>query len=148
VGYGTAKPSSWNCRKMCEAEFEQQLELDRKEGKALLRKLVQKSDDIDWEAVIQQADILHKREQERIRRRSWRSRNKRTLLQKRRKYEQTGCFSVNLLVLSSSEEDVQAVDRWRQRSRSFAHNSSETTSSSSKDEADHHHPVLSNTASL
>ena len=116
------------------------MEQDRREGKALLREMVVKSDDVDWDAVIRQADFLHKKEQERLQKREhrWRKNQKKKALGRRKKYDAVGSFSVNLLTMRGSDDDSLAIARWRNdvvgRSRSET-NSAVSSSDQDEEEA-------------
>ena len=79
------------------------MELERKEGQALLRSMATGSNDkVDWQAIIKKAEELHKREQEWLRQQDSHERRlfvqrQRRALQKRRKYDSIGSFSINML---------------------------------------------------
>ena len=79
------------------------MERERKEGQALLRSMATGSNDkVDWQAIIKKAEELHKREQEWLRQQDSRERRlfvqrQRRALQKRRKYDSIGSFSINML---------------------------------------------------
>ena len=84
------------------------MEQEREEGQALLRSMVLSSSEVDWAAVIAKANELHTKEQawltKRNRRqgRMFRTLEKRALI-KRRKYDSSGSFSVNLLTFRMSD---------------------------------------------
>ena len=121
-------------RKENDEEWLSRLEQERREGRALLREMVVKSDDLDWERVIRKADELHRKQEQKImkRERRWRQRETRKVLDQRRKIDATGSFSVNLLTMRLCEEDTRAVRGWRQRSQSAA----SASATSSNDESD------------
>ena len=79
------------------------MEQERKEGQVLLRSMATGSNDkVDWQAIIKKAEELHKREQEWLRQQDSRERRlfvqrQRRALQKRRKYDSIGSFSINML---------------------------------------------------
>ena len=115
-------------------DFVSKLEQERREGRALLREMVVKSDDLDWQQVIKKAGELHQIEEKKLmkKERRWRQRETRKALDQRRKVDAVGSFSVNLLTMKVSEEDSSAVLRWRQRAQSSA----STSATSSNDESD------------
>jgi hypothetical protein len=83
-------------------DIELRMEEEREEGQALLRAMVTASDTVDWRAIIQKAEELHHREQDCLRQQDSRERRlflqrQRCALQKRRKYDSIGSFSINLL---------------------------------------------------
>ncbi|KAL7557260.1 hypothetical protein ACA910_001791 [Epithemia clementina (nom. ined.)] len=90
-----------------EQDLLQKLEQDRREGRALLRRIVVKSDDVDWKSVIAKADSLHQKQQEKLKQQEQRNRRreKKRALDLRKKYDAAGSFSVNLLTMKHSEED-------------------------------------------
>lgn len=98
------------------------LEQERREGRALLREMVVKSDDLDWEKVIKKADELHRKQEQKImkKERKWQKRETRKKLTERRKADAIGSFSVNLLTMRVSDEDNAALRKWRQRTYSAA----------------------------
>lgn len=108
------------------------LENERREGRALLREMVVKSDDLDWEKVIKKADELHRKHESKITRkeRKWQKRESRKALMERRKVDAIGSFSVNLLTMRGSEEDSSALHKWRQRAQPLV------GSSTSNDDSD------------
>lgn len=83
------------------------MEQERKEGQALLRSMATGSNDkVDWQAIIKKAEELHKREQEWLRQHDSHERRlfvqrQRRALQKRRKYDSIGSFSINMLTYST-----------------------------------------------
>ncbi|KAI2497198.1 hypothetical protein MHU86_17292 [Fragilaria crotonensis] len=83
------------------------MERERKEGQALLRSMATGSNDkVDWQAIIKKAEELHKREQEWLRQHDSHERRlfvqrQRRALQKRRKYDSIGSFSINMLTYST-----------------------------------------------
>jgi len=85
-----------------EVQWYNKMEQDRREGRALLRRMVIKSDDEDWKAVIDQADSLKKKKDKIIKKQEkrWRRQTKK----QRKKYDATGSFSVNLLTMKQSME--------------------------------------------
>ena len=115
-------------------EFLARLERERREGRALLREMVVKSDDLDWEKVIKKAEELHRGQEKKLMKmeRRWRQRETRKVLDQRRKVDAVGSFSVNLLTMKVSEEDSLAVSRWRHRAQSAA----SASATSSNDESD------------
>uniref|UniRef100_A0A7S1UP92 Uncharacterized protein n=1 Tax=Grammatophora oceanica TaxID=210454 RepID=A0A7S1UP92_9STRA len=79
---------------------------EREEGQALLRSMITSpgtsADDVDWAAVIAKANELHCREQEWLRKQDRKDRRlfhqrQRKALQKRKRFDAIGSFSVNLL---------------------------------------------------
>lgn len=122
------------CKKEDDEEFLSKLEQERREGRALLREMVVKSDDLDWERVIKKADELHRNQEKKLmkKERKWRRRETQKALDQRRKVDAVGSFSVNLLTMKMSEEDNSAVRRWRQRAQSAA----SASATSSNDESD------------
>ena len=122
------------CKRENDEEFLSRLEQERREGRALLREMVVKSDDLDWEQVIRKAEELHRKQETKImkRERRWRQRETRKVLDQRRKVDAIGSFSVNLLTMRACEEDNRAVRRWRQRTQSSA----SASATSSNDESD------------
>lgn len=121
-------------KKENDEEFLSRIEQERREGRALLREMVVKSDDLDWEQVIKKAEELHRKEETKLmkRERRWRQRETRKVLDQRRKVDAIGSFSVNLLTMKACEEDNTAVRRWRQRAQSAA----SASATSSNDESD------------
>jgi len=115
-------------------EFLSRLEQERREGRALLREMVLKSDDLDWEKVIKKAEELHHGQEKKLmnKERRWRQRETRKVLDQRRKVDAIGSFSVNLLTMKVGEEDSLAVRRWRQR----AERAASASATSSNDDSD------------
>eukprot|EP00977_Amphora_coffeiformis_P017637 scaffold5833_cov165-Amphora_coffeaeformis.AAC.11 len=115
-------------------EFLSRLEQERREGRALLREMVVKSDDLDWEKVIKKAEELHRGQEKKLmkKERRWRQRETRKVLDQRRKVDAVGSFSVNLLTMKVSEEDSLAVSHWRKRTQIAA----SASATSSNDESD------------
>lgn len=85
----------------------QKLKQDRREGRALLRRMVVKSDDVDWPAVIAKADSLHQKQLEKLKQQEQRhrKREKKRVLDQRKKADAAGSFSINLLTMRHSEEE-------------------------------------------
>jgi hypothetical protein len=122
------------CKKVEEDDdWQGRLELERREGRALLREMVVKSDDLDWDKIISTAAELHRHQEQKImkKERRWRKRETRKVLDKRRKADAVGSFSVNLLTMRPSKEDNSAVRRWRKRTKSAS-----GSATSSNDESD------------
>jgi hypothetical protein len=103
----------YGCMLDDEAWFKQ-LEGQRQEGKALLKGLVVKSDDIDWDTVIKKAELLHRRDQRQVARRErHQKRMSRIKVLKRKKsekkgnkkkaYETVGIYSINLMMLQQDD---------------------------------------------
>ena len=92
------------------------MEHERKEGQALLKSMATGSKDtIDWQAIIAKAHELHQREQEWLRQEDSRERRlfvqrQRRALQKRRKYDSIGNFSINLLTYRTEKENSKATN--------------------------------------
>ena len=127
--------SCLRCRRENDEEFLSRLEQERREGRALLREMVVKSDDLDWEQVIRKAGELHRKQEVKIskRERKLRQRETRKVLDQRRKVDAIGSFSVNLLTMRACEEEYVAMRRWRHRTQSA---SSSASATSSNDESD------------
>mmetsp|Transcript_12483 Transcript_12483/g.20738 ORF Transcript_12483/g.20738 Transcript_12483/m.20738 type:complete len:251 (-) Transcript_12483:86-838(-) len=92
-------------------EVKQRMEEERHEGQALLRSMVTTDDKVDWQAIIKKAEELHSREQELLQQQTGQERRlfvqrQRKALQKRRKFDSIGSFSINLLTyrMEASEE--------------------------------------------
>jgi hypothetical protein len=82
--------------------MKQRMEDERQEGQALLRSMVTTDDKVDWQAIIQKAEELHSRERELLQQQSGQERRlfvqrQKRALQKRRKFDSIGSFSINLL---------------------------------------------------
>ena len=124
----------FRCKREDDEEFLFRREQERREGRALLREMVVKSDDLDWEQVIKKAEELHRKQETKLmkRERRWRQRETRKALDQRRKVDAIGSFSVNLLTMRACEEDNLAIRRWRQRAESAA----SASATSSNDESD------------
>lgn len=113
------------------------LEQERTEGSALLKRIVLKSDDIDWETIVVQADFFHLREEQQLQKRlrNWRRKQTLQALDRRRRYDLAGPFSVNLLAMSVSDEEGSRVKRWKETCCSSGGVSeSRTASCSSEDD--------------
>lgn len=85
-------------------EVKQRMDHERQEGQALLRSMVTASfdDQVDWQAIITKAEELHSREQELLKQQTGQERHlfvqrQKKALQKRRKFDSIGSFSINLL---------------------------------------------------
>jgi hypothetical protein len=83
-------------------EMKQRMEDERQEGQALLRSMVTTDDKVDWQAIIQKAEQLHSRERALLQQQSGQERRlfvqrQKRALQKRRKFDSIGSFSINLL---------------------------------------------------
>jgi predicted protein tyrosine phosphatase len=113
-----------------------QLEQERAGGRALLKRIVLKSDDVDWETVIIQADFFHQREEQQLRKRlrSWRKKQTLLALERRRRYESAGPFSVNLLAVSLSDEERHRVKRWKETCSTDSTSEDQTASFSSEED--------------
>ena len=90
------------------------MEQEREEGQALLRSMVVSSSEVDWAAVIAKAHELHTKEQAWLQSKNKRQRKlleklQRRALQKRRKYDSIGSFSVNMLTFRGPEEVKSGV---------------------------------------
>ena len=124
-------------RKENEEEWLSRMEQERSEGRALLRHMVVKSDDLDWGGVIRVAEELHRKEERSISRRERKCRQRHTkrALDKRRKADAVGSFSVNLLTMRTYEEDHKVF-------RGLSHHANGTTSlsraSSYSEESENH----------
>jgi hypothetical protein len=112
------------------------LEQERTEGGSLLKRIVLKSDDVDWETIIVQADFFHQREEQQLQKRLLRWRRKQTLqaLDRRRRYDSAGPFSVNLLAMSISDEEGHRVKRWKETSTGSTSESQTASCSSEEDQ--------------
>lgn len=145
-------PHQKNHHHTSEEEWLDQMERDRKEGRVLLRQMVTKSDDVvDWKAVIDQAESLHKKEhaeiKKRLKQQKKTKKNKSPRLRRLlggkqqdmknngKKTAKTlttynnqvvGSFSVNLMTMRPSlDDDNKAVLlRWRNRRKHGFHSSS------------------------
>jgi hypothetical protein len=128
-------------------EWLTQLEQKRAEGQAILKRVVLKSDDVDWQSVIVQADFFHQQEEELLRKRLRRWRRKQTLqaLDRRRRYESAGPFSVNLLNMSASDEERHQVKLLREN---FCLLESQTASFSSEEDQGYENETFYNTERL
>jgi predicted protein tyrosine phosphatase len=131
-------------------EWVTQLEQERTEGRALLQRIVLKSDDVDWQTVIVHADFFHQREEQQLRKRLRRWRKKQTLqaLDRRRRYDSAGPFSVNLLNMSASDEEGHRVKRWRETFGTGSSSESQTASFSSEDDQGYENETFYNTERL
>ena len=111
----------------------------RTEGRALLQRIVLKSDDVDCETIIVQADFFHHREEQQLKKRlrSWRRKQTLQALDRRRRYDSAGHFSVNLLVVYNPEEEGNRVKRWRDTCPLGDSSESQTASFTSEEEDDH-----------
>ena len=80
----------------------------REEGQALLRSMVLRSTDIDWEEVIRTADQLVAQEQAWLKKRKKKERKvfQKQALKRRKQYDATGSFSVNLLTYRLEEGET------------------------------------------
>eukprot|EP00527_Entomoneis_sp_CCMP2396_P003866 CAMPEP_0198145438 /NCGR_PEP_ID=MMETSP1443-20131203/23467_1 /TAXON_ID=186043 /ORGANISM="Entomoneis sp., Strain CCMP2396" /LENGTH=170 /DNA_ID=CAMNT_0043809091 /DNA_START=46 /DNA_END=558 /DNA_ORIENTATION=- len=85
-----------------EEEIHMKMEQDRREGKALLRRMVIKSDDEDWKAVMEQADSSKQKQREKEKKLERRWRHQKT--KERKKFDAQGSFSINLLTMKQSED--------------------------------------------
>lgn len=88
------------------------MEQEREEGQALLRSMVLSSSEVDWAAVIAKANELHTKEQAWLRQRNRRQKRlfrrlQKRALSKRRKYDSSGSFSVNMLTFRKDEQQRQ-----------------------------------------
>lgn len=93
----------------CRSDEIARLEQEREEGQALLRSMVVSSSEVDWAAVIAKANELHKKEQSLLQKKSKRERKLLERLQKRalnrrRRQDTIGSFSVNMLTFRGPEE--------------------------------------------
>lgn len=111
VCYGTMSKRDVRQHELARAEMER----ERKEGQALLKSMAMGSkDSIDWHAIIAKANELHQREQEWLRQEDSQERRRfvqrqHRALQKRRKYDSIGNFSINLLTYRTEKEDSKAT---------------------------------------
>jgi hypothetical protein len=109
------------------------MEQERKEGQALLRSMALGSNNkVDWQAIIKKAEELHHREQEWLQQQDSRQRRhfvqaQRRALQKRRKYDSIGNFSINMLTYR-----MEAV----KKEESKPHESVTSSVGSTKEDAD------------
>lgn len=92
------------------------MEQEREEGQALLRSMVLSSSEVDWAAVIAKANELHTKEEAWLRKRNRRQRRvfrrlQKRALTKRRKYDSSGSFSVNMLTFRMSEGHEKREER-------------------------------------
>jgi predicted protein tyrosine phosphatase len=130
-------------------EWYKQMERDRNEGRALLKKIVLKSDDVDWESIIVQAEFFYQREKKQLKKRVRKWRRKQTLqaLDRRRRYEAAGSFSVNLLTIAASDDvEPSGVKNWRDAYNMGSH--SLTCSSGSSDDQRYENETSYNTELL
>ena len=131
-----------SCRKgEGDHEFFQKLEHDRREGRALMRKLIEKSDEVDWDTLIQQADFLHHAEQKKLRQRErhWRKKQRKKAALRHKKYLAVGAFSVNLMAMRMQDDSTTGDESWQQESfkTSIEARTSTNSCSSSCGEIDH-----------
>jgi predicted protein tyrosine phosphatase len=126
------------------------LEQERTEGRALLQRIVLKSDDIDWESIIVQADFFHQREEQQLQKRvrSWRRKQTLQALDRRRRYDSAGPFSVNLLAMSISDEEGNRVKRWKDTCPPDSSSESQTASCTSENDQGYENETCYNTARL
>jgi hypothetical protein len=94
------------------------MEQERVEGQALLREMVLSSSEVDWAAVIAKANELHSREEAWLKKRNRRQRKlfrrlQERALAKRRKYDSSGSFSVNMLTFRISDDNDIDIDDHR-----------------------------------
>jgi hypothetical protein len=110
------------------------MEQEREEGQALLREMVLSSSEVDWAAVIAKANELHSREEAWLKKRNRRQRQvfhrlQRRALSKRRKYDASGSFSVNMLTFRISDHDGDTdTDNKRTMKKRAAREKREATS--------------------
>lgn len=120
------------CHQEAPSVTKERLEQERQEGQALLRAMAE-GDTVDWHAIIVKADELHAREQEYLRIRQCSSRDRRKFqrkaLQKRRKYDMIGSFSVNMLTYrmddKKSATETESKGSTRDDEGSFASSQSD-----------------------
>ena len=69
-----------------------------------MRKLIEKSDDVDWDTLIQQAEFLHHNEQKQLqkRERHWRKKQRKKAALRHKKYLAVGAFSANLVAIDAA----------------------------------------------
>lgn len=94
-----------SCRNAAADSKIRQMEQEREEGQALLRRMVVSSSEVDWAAVIAKANELHAKEQAWLQSKNRRQRLKlqKRALQKRKRHDSIGSFSVNMLTFRSSD---------------------------------------------
>jgi predicted protein tyrosine phosphatase len=127
------------CKSLGEVSDERWLthmEQEQTEGRALLQRIVLKSDDVDWETIVVQADFFHQREEKQLKKRlrSWRRKQTLQALDRRRRYDLAGPFSVNLLAMSLSEEEGNRVKRWKDTCPTSSSSGSQTASCTSEND--------------
>mmetsp|Transcript_28770 Transcript_28770/g.52058 ORF Transcript_28770/g.52058 Transcript_28770/m.52058 type:complete len:157 (+) Transcript_28770:344-814(+) len=96
---------------LCKTDELARIEQEREEGQALLRRMVLSSEDVDWAAVIQKANELHRKEQAYLQSKNKRQRKlieklQRRALSKRKRHDSIGSFSVNMLTFRSAAMDA------------------------------------------
>jgi predicted protein tyrosine phosphatase len=123
------------------------MEQERTEGRALLQRIVLKSDDVDWETIIVQADFFHQREEKQLKKRlqSWRRKQTLQALDRRRRYDSAGPLSVNLLAMSISDEEGNRVKRWKDTCPTSSSSESQTASITSEDDQGYENETCYNT---
>jgi predicted protein tyrosine phosphatase len=123
------------------------MEQERTEGRALLQRIVLKSDDVDWETIIVQADFFHQREEKQLKKRlqSWRRKQTLQALDRRRRYDSAGPLSVNLLAMSISDEEGNRVKRWKDTCPTGSSSESQTASITSEDDQGYENETCYNT---
>jgi predicted protein tyrosine phosphatase len=141
------------CKSLGEVSDERWLthmEQERTEGRALLQRIVLKSDDVDWETIIVQADFFHHREEQQLKKRlrSWRRKQTLQALDRRRRYDLAGPFSVNLLAMSISEEEGNRVKRWKDTCPLGSSSESQTASCTSEDDQGYENETCYDTGRL
>jgi predicted protein tyrosine phosphatase len=123
------------------------MEQERTEGRSLLQRIALKSDDVDWETIIVQADFFHHREEQQLKKRlrTWRRKQTLQALDRRRRYDLAGPFSVNLLAMSISDEEGNRVKRWKDTCPTGSSSESQTASCTSEDDQGYENETCYNT---
>ena len=96
---------------LCKTDELARIEQEREEGQALLRRMVVSSEEVDWAAVIQKANELHRKEQVYLQSKNKRQRKlleklQRRALSKRKRHDSIGSFSVNMLTFRKTAMDT------------------------------------------
>jgi len=94
---------------LCRSDEIARMEQEREEGQALLRSMVVSSEEVDWAAVIAKANELHRKEQLYLQHKNRRQRRllervQKRALQKRRRVDSIGSFSVNMLTFRGPDD--------------------------------------------
>jgi hypothetical protein len=103
----------------------------RERGQAVLRAMITENrDDIDWAAVIRTSNALHEQEQRRWLKempREDRRKSQRRALERRKRVDAAGSFSVNMLTYQSYHDDGKVKKRSKHRHRQGSHGSSSSS---------------------